>query len=183
MAARTRSVVTMSLNWSLSFPIIVLAWLALALTAFICGYSRGRPAGRWIVWCLALPPVALILGFFPPRTEAPAGKPSGPVKKYKDEDFFKNTPPLSYEVRLLKSEGRLDEAAEILNVMLDEVELKSQRLRRPVPIWYYRQLVSIHRRRNRSDLEKKVLKRFSRFGDRKGAASQRLLARLDDLQG
>ncbi len=139
-----------------------IAWMACALLSFVNGLLQGRSKGRWLLISLLMGPLGLIVSLFPPRQKK-AANPSNPPKKYKDEDFFKRTPPFAFEIRELKNAGRLEEAVDLLQILIEEVERKARRLGRPIPVWYYEQLASVYRKQGKSGKADKILERKQQF--------------------
>ena len=64
------------------------------------------------------------------------------------------------EVRQLRQKGQLQEAADLLQVLIDVAEETARRSRFDVPFWYYEELARIWRTQKDSKREKKVLQRF-----------------------
>ncbi len=166
---------------SLIIFFIALFWLVSAALAFVSGALQGRPRVRWAWISLISGPFGLVLALFPHGE--PENKHSQRSRKeYADEDFFKSTPPLSYEVRQLKRTGRYDEAAEMLEILVDEVERRASRSMRPMPAWYHQQLASVYKALGKTQQEIKILHRFLRGEVADNAAVRKMQARLSRLE-
>lgn len=146
------------LDWTWIVAGAVVVWLACAMLSYVNCRLQGRPKGRWLLVSLLLGPLGLVVSLIPPRSGKAKGTPQ-PAKTYQDEDFFKRTPPFAFEIRTLKQEGRLEEAAELLHILMEEVERKARRLQRPIPVWYYEQLASVYRKQGKAGKAEKVLAR------------------------
>ncbi len=144
----------------------VVFWLATALLAFISGRLQGRRGKGWMLICALLGPVAMLWALVPRRRPASSDASPPPRRQYSDEDFFKRPQPFSHELRELRSQGRLDEAADLMVVLLEEVESKARRLKRQVPIWYYQQLAGVYRKQGKASKERKIAHRAERQGHR-----------------
>ncbi|HSR52943.1 MAG TPA: hypothetical protein VLV83_19145 [Acidobacteriota bacterium] len=141
---------------------------------------------QWLAASLLLGPFALLLspflqgrGYTVSLLQRAQPRPSRPVPS--DEKILHGPPLFVPEIRQLQSEGKLDEAADMLVVLIDTVEEKARRHGTGVPHWYYEQLARIYRKQEKTKAEIKVLKRCLDFGTIKPNASKRLQKRLNQV--
>lgn len=167
-------------DWTLIALFVALIWLVTAGLALINAGMQGRSRVRWLFIGVVLGPIALIASLVPPKS-SPA-KTTRPAKRYSAEDLFGRNPPFSFEIRQLKKQGRLEEAAEMLAVLVDEAEAAARRTNRSVPPWPYQQLASVRRRQKNPAAERKILERYvAKAGpDDLSASLQKRLERLKE---
>ncbi len=127
--------------------------------------SRGLPQIRWLLAAFLVAPLALIGCCLPRKWLFPLGltpeepKHRGPALKIPPEKLLAGKA-LVGEVRQLRQKGQLQEAADLLEVLIDVAEETSRRSRSDIPFWYYEELGRIRRTQKDSKREKKVLARF-----------------------
>jgi hypothetical protein len=90
-------------------------------------------------------------------------------------------PAFGRELAVLRRQGRIDEAIEMLLVLVDTVEEKARAQGRPVPHWYYEQLANLYHRRRRPKDELRILRRYASKPRVDGKPARRLLQRLERL--
>jgi hypothetical protein len=165
----------------------VLIWFAAGALAFIRGYLKALPTLRWILVCLIFGPFALILGFVltrrAPQTEAPRPARRRRLDDIKSLDPFKGKPLFSDDIRDLKREGRLNEAVELLELIIEAIEERARSARRSVPAWYYEQLAVIYRRQGKLEAEGEILKRYISLRPPSDRRTRKLVSRLERIQG
>jgi hypothetical protein len=164
----------------------VCIWAAAGALAFIRGYLRGLPALRWLLSCVVLGPFALLLGIVLThgisRTGAPLPADSRRLEELRSLDPFSGKPLFSDDVRRLKREGRLNEAVELLNSLIDAIEDKARSTGRSVPAWYYEQLSALYRRQGKRESERKILERYVACHHSPDLRTRKMIARLERIK-
>ncbi|HYK90972.1 MAG TPA: hypothetical protein VE398_19525 [Acidobacteriota bacterium] len=162
-------------------------WLACALLSFVNGLIRRLHTYQWLAISLLFGPIALLIGMFllgrGPRVSlfSREDSDSSTHSKRNIGDPFTGKPLYSDEVRELKRQGRLREAADLLTMLIDLIEEKGKKEGRDVPRWYYEQLASIQRREGKSSAEEKTLERYA-ASRRSAGRKDKLLSRLERLK-
>src|SRR5262245_61246585 len=162
-----------------------LVWVCCALLSFVNGFLRGLHTWQWLALSIAFGPLALVTSLFlhgrGPRVSLFARAPaaSSPTSARPLDPLAR--PAFSRELADLRRQGRLDEAIEMLLVLVDTVEEKARAQARPVPHWYYEQLANLYHRRRRPKDELKILRRYASNPRIDGKPARRLLQRLERL--
>lgn len=144
---------------------IPLVWMAMVSIVLLVAMARGLPQARWILAGFLLAPVALIACFLPRRWLlflgfAQNGLPvQRPPLRIPPEKLLAGRA-LMFEVRELRNKGRLDETADLLEVLIDVAEETAAREGKDIPYSYYDTLARVRRASKDTRGERKVLKRF-----------------------
>jgi hypothetical protein len=166
------------------FVIGALAWMAFALLSFVNGLLRGLHTWQWLALSIIFGPFALVTGLFlpgrGPRVSLFARRPATPAISPKTVDPLAR-PAFGRELAALRRQGQIDEAIELLLVLVDAVEEKARAEGRRVPHWYYEQLANLYRRRRRLKDEIAILQRYASQRRIEGTQSRRLIRRLERL--
>lgn len=173
------------LGWNL----LLVVWMAGAALSILMGLVRRFHWLQWLAASFLLGPIALLISPFLHGRGFTVSllareEPSGPARPIPSDEKILHGPPLFVpEIRQLKKEGKLEEAADMLLVLIDTIEEKARRHQTGVPHWYYEQLARIYRKQGNTKAEIKILNRCLTFGTIKPKASTRLQKRLDKLTG
>jgi hypothetical protein len=162
-----------------------LVWVCCALLSFVNGFLRGLHTWQWLALSAAFGPLALVTSLFlhgrGPRVSLFAREPAAsPAISARPLDPLAR-PAFGRELADLRRQGRIDEAIEMLLVLVDTVEEKARAQARPVPHWYYEQLANLYHRRRRPKDELKILRRYASKPRIDGKPARRLLQRLERL--
>jgi hypothetical protein len=102
------------------------------------------------------------------------GDRESPVGIYEDRPLFDYVE----KVKQLKREGKLDEAASLLEKLVDETRMASRKSGMVAAPWYWEQLAIVYRKMGRIDDEVHLLREYVERHENPGATGDVLRARL-----
>lgn len=168
-------------------------WLAAAGLAYVNGLIRQFHIWQWLALSLLLGPFALLLSLFLTgrgyraslfTRATPTNAPAAPPIPSDEELLSGEKTAFKGEIVELTQSGELEEAARLLETLIDVVEEKARKLDRGVPHWYYEQLATVYRKGSKGKAELRVLERWARLPHASPPkAEARLERRLKKLQG